>query len=231
MNCTSCGTALAPGSRFCTTCGTPVTESSAPPPPARPDTYVEPPTEAAPVVTELTPGRAVPSSDPFVEPPAAVTPDPVPTPPFVEPHRSTPGPNPGFASPPPRATAKQVLPPVGGEFGGMSAPRSNPIGEFFGALFDFSFERHATPKLVKVLFALAMVGGGLWALLMFISLANLGGGAAVLGLLIAPFLFLLFVAYTRILLELVVSVVRIEEHTRIVAEQAMRSANDVPDPR
>ena len=230
MNCTSCGTALASGSRFCTTCGTPVTEASAAAP-APPDTYVEPPTEAAPVVTDSMPGSAVPYSDPFAEPPAAVTPNPVPTPPPVEPPRSAPGPNPEFASPPPRPARKQPLPPVGGEFGGMPAATPNPIGAFFGALFDFSFERHATPKLVKVLFALAMVGGGLWALLMFISLANLGGGAAVLGLLIAPFLFLLFVAYTRILLELVVSVVRIEENTRIVAEQAMRTANDVPDPR
>lgn len=202
MHCTSCGAALTAASKFCTSCGTPAVE--APPAPA-------PAPDPAPAPYSPAP--------PLVAPPSAALPP-----------QAAPGirPTPGFA---PEASGKQLLPPVMGGFTPIGPPQENPVGAFFSALFDFSFERHATPRIVKTLFILAIVGGGLWALLTFVSMASLGGATAVVGLLIAPFFFLLFVAYTRILLELVLSVSRMEQHTRTLAEQARRDEAGTSEPR
>lgn len=194
MHCTSCGAALAAGSKFCTSCGTPTPVVETPAPAT--DTTAPAPAAAAP--------------------PAAPAPAPAPPP-------TT------YGQP---APAKAPLPPVaGGGFVPIGPRPENAFSTFFTSLFDLSFEKQATARIVKMLFILAIVGGGLWALLTFVSIASMGGAAAVVGLLVAPFFFVLFVAYTRILLELVLSVTRMEQHTRVLAEQARRDEPGTSEPR
>lgn len=203
MHCTNCGTQITEGSKFCTTCGTPASTDEG--------------TFAPPTPPISTPGHP-PDRAPIGEPP------PGPQPVWTNP--ATSAPESGYIPPPPMpqpGTAKAPLPPVdGGGFMTQGMPQENAFTAFFRGLFDFSFEKHATPHIVKMLFILAIVGAGLWALLTFVSLASVGGGAAVLGLVIAPFFFLIFVAYTRILLELVLSVTRVEQHTRVLADEVRR---------
>lgn len=150
-----------------------------------------------------------------VSPPprAPVTPEP--------PHPSPPA-GPRAPSPPVGLGLGQV-PPAPPPLDGSRGPIPQDQG-FFGALFDFSFARLVTPMLVKVLFVLAVIFDGIWALIVFVSAAQAGGVGVLIALVLAPLLFLLFVAWTRVILELVFSVIRIEEHTRLLAEHAQRDA-------
>lgn len=91
-----------------------------------------------------------------------------------------------------------------------------PVG-FFSALFDFSFKRKATEHIVKVLFVLAVVAYGFWAVLILVTSLAAASQRPVLllvGLIGAPLIFILPVAAVRVFLELVVSVTQIEQHTR-----------------
>jgi hypothetical protein len=205
MHCTNCGAPLSPGSKFCTSCGTPAPAAgteSAPLTPlgAAPPQDVPPPLEPA-----ASPGGASAPSMPPVPPPPTMAPPP--------PAAGVPG-----MVPP----SGKALPPVDGGFFPRGTSEENAFVGLFKGLFDFSFRRHATPHIVKMLFVLAIVGAGLWALVSFASIASVGGGAALIALLVAPVLFLIIVAYTRVFLELVLSVTQVEQHTRVLAEIAQR---------
>ena len=87
---------------------------------------------------------------------------------------------------------------------------------FFKSLFDLSFTSLVTTKLIKVLYGLSIVGVALASLLVVIVGYNFPG---VLMLLLAPLFFLGGVCYTRVMLELMIVVFRISEHTAEIAQQ------------
>jgi ABC-type multidrug transport system fused ATPase/permease subunit len=91
---------------------------------------------------------------------------------------------------------------------------------FFQSLFDFSFTVFITAKIIKVLYGLSVAGAALVGLFLIISGFNISASAGVVMLLIgAPLFFLLSVIYTRVLLEIMIMIFRIEEHTREIAHQ------------
>jgi len=98
-----------------------------------------------------------------------------------------------------------------------------PAKGFLGALFDFSFTEFITPKLIKVLYGLSIAGAGLVALLLIGSAFRVSAAGGLLMLLIgAPLLFLVWVIYTRLLLEMIIIIFRISEHTAQIAEQGRK---------
>ena len=88
---------------------------------------------------------------------------------------------------------------------------------FFASLFDTSFSSLITPKIIRVVYIIALVAIGLFSLLMFANMA--AADQAALGLIIAPIAFLLYVIVTRIWLELVIIVFRIGEDVRRIADR------------
>ena len=84
---------------------------------------------------------------------------------------------------------------------------------FFGGLFDFSFTKFITIRIVKVLFIIMIVLAGLWTLGLLISLFSEGAGPALLGLIIAPLMFFFSVLMARVWLEVIVVLFRIAENT------------------
>lgn len=98
---------------------------------------------------------------------------------------------------------------------------------FFKSLFDFSFTHFVVTKLVKILYGLGIISGGILALMVFAGCASAGFqesfGMGVLGLLggliAAPVVFLFYLIYVRVYLEIVIVMFRIFEH---VAEIASR---------
>jgi hypothetical protein len=84
---------------------------------------------------------------------------------------------------------------------------------FFGGLFDFSFTKFITIRIVKVLFIIMIVLAGLWTLGLLISLVREGAGPALLGLIIAPLMFFFSVLMARVWLEVIVVLFRIAENT------------------
>lgn len=143
----------------------------------------------------------------------------------------------GFAgSYPPAPTAAPVpgYPPAG-----AYVPQSPPQPakpNFLKSLFDFSFSSYATPKLIKIIYVLAVVGAaGSWllAIVYAVSLDALVRTGFLVGF---TFLFgwipaLLGLALTRAVLEGVLAIIRTSEHTAEIAEslKARASADDVED--
>lgn len=101
---------------------------------------------------------------------------------------------------------------------------------FFKALFDFSFTEFVTSKIIKLLYGLSIFFSGIFAF--FLLIAFLIGGfsasaaAGILALIIGtPFCFLIFlvlVTYSRVLLEIIIVVFRISEHTAEIAQNTKR---------
>lgn len=89
---------------------------------------------------------------------------------------------------------------------------------FFEALFDLSFESFITMRLVRLIYVLGIIGSTILALWMLAAAFEVGPGAVVLMLVVAPLTFLVGVTVTRLYLELAIVVFRIEEH----ASEAMR---------
>jgi len=103
---------------------------------------------------------------------------------------------------------------------------------FFASLFDVDFESFITPRIVKVLYVLTMVVFGLAALAYVVWAFT---ESIVFGLLmlviIAPLMFLLYLIYTRVVLELFLAIFRImESNFELVALQRQALAGGGPPP-
>jgi hypothetical protein len=102
----------------------------------------------------------------------------------------------------------------------MSTPQPIPTqkGGFLSALFDISFSRLVTTRVIRWLYLLLLVLIGL-GLLGFLISAILSGSAAgiVIALVVGPIVALLYVVYARVLLEVILAIFRILESNREIA--------------
>jgi len=99
---------------------------------------------------------------------------------------------------------------------------------FFGGLFDFSFTKFITIRIVKVLFIIMIIFSGLWAIGYIISLFSQGAGAGLFGLITAPLVFFFSVLMARVWLEVVVVLFRIAENTSRIVD-LKEQKNTAPD--
>lgn len=106
---------------------------------------------------------------------------------------------------------------------GYSRPSSSQLSDskgFLAALFDFGFTTFVTPKIVKVLYVLIMIGLGLGALVVLFTFFRINLIAGIFGLLIvAPLYFIVSLAFYRIIMELFVVVFRISDDLRAIRER------------
>ena len=188
--CPACGRPASAEQRSCSGCGTPLPPNADEPP--------EPP-----------PAAPEPSTPPVAVPPA--------TPPAIAgaqgsgpPASSPPPPPPG--GPPPTAAG-------GGDAGGGGEPVGLPSqAGFLQSLFDLSFTQFVTPKIVKVLYVLSMIGIGLTYLAFVVSAFNYNSGFGLLTLLVlGPLLSLFYLAWVRVLMEIAIVFFRIHESTADIA--------------
>lgn len=114
-----------------------------------------------------------------------------------------PPPPPPQSSPPP---GPGPTPPSG------SSGSSNK--SLFSRVFDLSFKEFVTPSIIKVIFVLGVILAGLFALAILVSFASQGGGAVVVGLIVAPLLFIIYTLFVRVMCEIYILLFRIEENTR-----------------
>ena len=90
---------------------------------------------------------------------------------------------------------------------------------FFASLFDISFSSLITTKVIKVLYVISLVVIGVAALFFIVAAFASSPAAGVLTLLIiAPLFALLYVVYTRVILEFIIVVFRIAEYTHELVE-------------
>jgi hypothetical protein len=104
---------------------------------------------------------------------------------------------------------------------------------FFASLFDVSFSSLITTKVIKVVYVISMIVIGLAALVFIIAAAasDSGGGSVVFALIITPIFALLYLIYTRIILEVIIVLFRImETNVELVALQRRAVAPAAPAP-
>jgi hypothetical protein len=96
---------------------------------------------------------------------------------------------------------------------------------FFRTLFDFSFKVYVTPKILKVVFGIAIGLSALSALfLIAVSFkVNVAAGVFVL-LIVAPIVFLLDVIFYRIILEIIMTWFNLVESTSTIARSTVHIA-------
>jgi hypothetical protein len=91
---------------------------------------------------------------------------------------------------------------------------------FLGALFDFGFTSFVTPKVIKVLYTLIMIGTVVSAVVFTIIMFRVSTPFGILTLLVADPLFILIVmAIYRMILEFFVVVFRVAEDIRALRER------------
>jgi hypothetical protein len=88
---------------------------------------------------------------------------------------------------------------------------------FFGALFDMSFSTWVTVRIIKVLYWLGLILLGLMTVMVFVGLAVESAAQAVLGLILAPIIFLIGAILLRVYLEVIIVLFRIADHTAEIA--------------
>jgi uncharacterized membrane protein len=92
---------------------------------------------------------------------------------------------------------------------------------FFGSLFDLSFTSLVTTRIIKVLYVLAIVLIGLYALVFIAGgFSNSTSAGVVVLLVIAPIFALVSLIYTRVLLEVIIALFRIMENTSELVARA-----------
>jgi hypothetical protein len=105
---------------------------------------------------------------------------------------------------------------------------------FFASLFDIDFESFITTRIVKVLYVLTIVVFGLAALAYIVFAFTVSAAFGLLMLvIIAPLTFLLYLIYTRVVLEIFVAIFRImETNVELVAlqRQALAAGSGPPPP-
>lgn len=85
---------------------------------------------------------------------------------------------------------------------------------FFGRLFDLSFSEFITTSIIKVLYIIAIIGSAIGALFILGGLfATKTFGGVLMGLILAPVVFILYVILARIWLETLIVLFRIAENT------------------
>ena len=109
---------------------------------------------------------------------------------------------------------------------------------FFGSLFDLSFTSLVATRIIKMLYILAIIVIGFYALFFIIAAFNRSATAgAVVLLIIAPLFALISLIYTRVLLELIIALFRIMENTNKLVIRAdflapsTTTASDPPAPQ
>jgi hypothetical protein len=87
-----------------------------------------------------------------------------------------------------------------------------------GTLFDFSFTHFITAKLVKLLFAIGILGSVIGGIRFIAGGFGMGAGWGVLALLVSPVVFVILVLLVRVALEIIVVLFRIAESVQTLAD-------------
>jgi uncharacterized membrane protein len=88
---------------------------------------------------------------------------------------------------------------------------------FLATLFDFSFSSLITIKIVRFLYALALIGAAVWTLIVLVAAFNESGGAGIVVLVLTPIIFLLFAIVVRVYMELIIVQFKIADNTSKMA--------------
>jgi len=105
----------------------------------------------------------------------------------------------------------------------VSPVNAQEAAGFVSSLFDFSFNNFITTKIIKVLYVISIVLAGLGALAVVGAGFSAGALAGIFSLLIvAPLLFIFYVIYARVIMEVLIVIFRSSEYLAEIAKQGRR---------
>lgn len=104
------------------------------------------------------------------------------------------------------------LPPPSSSRPGLFGLMVGELWALFGLLFDFSFKRFLTPRLVRILYSLSLLAALLSALAWVARGFSEGFMKGLFALVTGPIAFLLYVLTARVIMEVVLAIFRIAEH-------------------
>jgi len=91
---------------------------------------------------------------------------------------------------------------------------------FFAAIFDLSFSEFVTIKIIKFLFALAIIASAVMTIILIVGgFATESIAVGVMFLILSPIIFFLYVLMARVWLELIIVVFKIAENTSRLVEE------------
>ncbi len=100
---------------------------------------------------------------------------------------------------------------------------------FIQSLFDFSFTSLVTTRMIKFLYVISMIFIGLQALGFTVAAFQLNSGLGLVTVVFfAPLGFLFFLAYARVLLEVLIALFRIMENTQQLVVQGAHQPTGNP---
>lgn len=91
-------------------------------------------------------------------------------------------------------------------------------GGFFAALFDLSFSKFVTTRIVTILYVLAILVAFFAAVFGVFTAFSTGLLQGIIGLVFAPVALVVYITIVRIWLEFVIVVFRIADHARQIAD-------------
>lgn len=84
---------------------------------------------------------------------------------------------------------------------------------FISALFDISFSEFVTPRIIKVLYVLGIIGAVLYTLFVIVKMGGmLWGGMKLVIYILSPFIFFITIIMLRLWLEVTIILFRIAEN-------------------
>lgn len=81
-----------------------------------------------------------------------------------------------------------------------------------GTIFDFSFDKFVTTKVIKFLLGLAMLVNAVITIMIIVGGFQNGALTGILALILSPVIYVLMMLVSRIYLELIIVAFRIVEH-------------------
>ncbi|MCX6349364.1 MAG: DUF4282 domain-containing protein [Candidatus Aureabacteria bacterium] len=87
-----------------------------------------------------------------------------------------------------------------------------------GTIFDFSFDRFVTTKVIKILLGLAMIGNAVITIAVIVGGFNSSVFAGILAIILSPVIYVIMMLVSRIYLELIIVAFRIVEHLSGIEE-------------
>jgi hypothetical protein len=90
---------------------------------------------------------------------------------------------------------------------------------FLAQLFDFSFTRFITTRIIKLLYGLGLFFGFAGTIVILVGAFGDSVTAGVVALALSPFWLLLYVIIIRVLLEMAMVIFRMTEHIGEIARQ------------
>jgi hypothetical protein len=101
---------------------------------------------------------------------------------------------------------------------------------FFKSLYDFKFESFVAMRMLRILYIIITILYSLGAIVFLITaLASGKAGTIIIGLILIPIGYIIYLAFARIAIEVIMVIFRIGAEVQVIAERSAGGGNSTSD--